>query len=54
MTYYACHDHIDIALDTVVDEHESAPIMTALTEQETLSTACSFCEKTAKYKVEAE
>lgn len=45
-----CEEHIELALDIVVDEHEVAPIMTKI-EDENLSTTCEFCQNKAVYVV---
>ncbi len=45
-----CEEHIELALDIVVDEHEVAPIMTKI-EDENLSTTCEFCQNKATYVV---
>lgn len=46
-----CEEHIDLALDMIVDEHESAPIMTKIEDDEKLSTTCEFCQNKAVYVV---
>ena len=49
--YYCCKEHVELALDTVVDEKEMAPIMETVSKENELSTLCSFCEKLAVFKV---
>lgn len=49
--YYACEEHIELALDVVVDEKEAAPIINKLTDEQTLSTTCSFCKNKATYSI---
>ncbi|WP_227936924.1 CxxH/CxxC protein [Alkalihalobacillus deserti] len=50
--YFACNEHIELAIDMTVDEQESAPIVDkAGTNNDTLSTVCSFCENDAIYRV---
>ncbi|MFK3936759.1 CxxH/CxxC protein [Alkalihalobacillus sp. NPDC078783] len=49
--YYACDEHIELALDVVVDENEVFPVMEKLTQEQALSTACSFCKNQAIYTV---
>ncbi len=49
--YYACQEHIELALDVVVDEQELAPIIDKLTDEQILSTKCSFCENEAIYSI---
>ncbi|WLD93362.1 CxxH/CxxC protein [Alkalihalobacillus sp. AL-G] len=46
-----CKEHIDLALDVIVDEHETAPVMKKLTENEQISTTCEYCNKPAIYMV---
>lgn len=46
-----CLEHIELALDIEVDEHEIAPIMNELSEEEKLSTTCEFCQNSAIYVV---
>ncbi|MBS4189864.1 CxxH/CxxC protein [Bacillus sp. FJAT-49705] len=48
---YSCEEHIDIAIDTVVDEHETFPILTKISEGEKLSTTCEYCRNSAVYLV---
>ncbi len=51
MTKYSCETHIDHALDMHVAETGEYPMMDFLTEDEKLSTGCSYCEKKATYIV---
>ncbi|MGM7703255.1 CxxH/CxxC protein [Pseudalkalibacillus sp. Hm43] len=46
-----CKEHVELAIDIIVDEHEVAPEMRILTEEEQLSTTCEYCEKHAIYMV---
>lgn len=48
---YSCDEHVDIAIDTIVDEHETFPVLTKIEEEEKLSTACEFCRNKAVYLV---
>lgn len=50
---YCCEEHVDIALDTIVDEYETFPILSKIPEDQ-LSTTCEYCEKRALYIVENE
>lgn len=50
MKIYCCGEHVDIALDTVVDELGALPILSKL-EGDNLSTMCEFCQMTAIYVV---
>ncbi|MFZ3590486.1 CxxH/CxxC protein [Bacillus sp. DJP31] len=47
----ACAEHVDIAIDTIVDEYEIAPEIKLLTETEKLSTTCGYCKEKAIYIV---
>ncbi|WP_100374306.1 CxxH/CxxC protein [Bacillus sp. FJAT-45037] len=48
---YACEEHIELAMDVIVDEHEAAPIIEKTDQETQISTTCSFCEKTAIYSI---
>ncbi|OCA82456.1 CxxH/CxxC protein [Bacillus sp. FJAT-27225] len=47
---YCCEEHVDLALDKVVDEHETFPILEKVVVDK-LSTSCEFCQKTSVYIV---
>ena len=47
---YCCEDHVELALDMVVDEHETFPILEKVAVDK-LSTGCEFCQNTAVYVV---
>jgi CxxH/CxxC protein (TIGR04129 family) len=47
---YCCEEHVDVALDTVVDEFETFPVLTKITV-DNLSTSCEYCQNTAVYMV---
>ena len=51
MKKYSCETHIDHALDMHVAETEQFPMMEFLSEDEKLSTKCSYCEREATYIV---
>lgn len=51
MKKFSCEKHIDHALDMHVAETEEFPMMELLSEEEKLSTKCSYCEETATYIV---
>ena len=51
MKNYSCENHINHALDMFVAETENFPLMELLTEEEKLSTKCSYCEEQATYIV---
>lgn len=48
---YCCEEHINIALDQIVDEYEVAPDFKRLTNSTVLSTPCEYCGKEAAYLV---
>ncbi|WP_433745954.1 CxxH/CxxC protein [Falsibacillus pallidus] len=48
---YCCKEHVELALDVIVDEYETAPVMKELSEEEQLSTTCEYCENTPVYLV---
>jgi len=48
---YCCKEHVELALDIVVDEYETAPVLEELKTDGDLSTPCEYCEKTAAYIV---
>ncbi|WP_425590040.1 CxxH/CxxC protein [Fictibacillus sp. S7] len=54
MKKYCCDEHVDIGIDELIDELEIYPNLELLTENEKLSTICTYCDKTAIYKVSNE
>lgn len=48
---YSCAEHVDIAIDTIVNEHETFPILEEVSEEKKLSTTCEYCKNTAIYMV---
>ncbi|MBS4207131.1 CxxH/CxxC protein [Bacillus sp. FJAT-50079] len=48
---YCCKEHVELALDIVVDEHETAPVLEELKSDENLSTPCEYCQNRAVYLV---
>ncbi|MCK0469817.1 CxxH/CxxC protein [Halalkalibacter sp. APA_J-10(15)] len=49
--YYACEEHIELALDIVVDETEHPPIVDKIEQSQKLSTTCSFCKNEPVYTI---
>lgn len=47
---YCCEEHVEIAIDTIVDDFETFPILNKI-EDEKLSTTCEYCQKHAVYMV---
>jgi CxxH/CxxC protein (TIGR04129 family) len=48
---YCCDEHVDLAIDIVVDEYETFPQLTKLEGDKKLSTTCEYCQNTAIYVV---
>lgn len=48
MTYYCCEEHVEYAIDIIVDELMIAPLVEKL---QNLSTGCEFCKNNAIYIV---
>jgi len=48
---YSCAEHVDIAIDTIVNEHETFPILEKISDGDKLSTSCEYCKNTAVYMV---
>jgi CxxH/CxxC protein (TIGR04129 family) len=46
-----CDEHIELAIDIMVDETEIAPEINLIKEEEKLSTTCEYCQKSAIYVV---
>jgi CxxH/CxxC protein (TIGR04129 family) len=46
-----CLEHIELAMEMYIDEHEEAPILEMVPEDEKLSTTCEFCSEHAVYMV---
>ncbi|MBB6454454.1 CxxH/CxxC protein (TIGR04129 family) [Salirhabdus euzebyi] len=51
MKQYVCEKHVDIAMEKVIDEYETAPIVEKSTENEKLSTNCEYCGGESAYMV---
>ena len=51
MKLYSCETHINHALDVFVASEEKFPIMEVVSEEEKLSTNCTYCEERALYVV---
>jgi CxxH/CxxC protein (TIGR04129 family) len=47
---YCCEEHVELALDTIVDEHETFPVLSKI-DGDNLSTTCEYCQNTAIYVV---
>lgn len=51
MILKVCDEHIELAIDVMVDEEEIAPEVEKLTDDEKLSTTCEYCKNNAIYVV---
>ncbi|KGX93703.1 hypothetical protein N781_00360 [Pontibacillus halophilus JSM 076056 = DSM 19796] len=51
MTLYVCKEHVDKALDVVVDEEETFPELSQVYNSTGLSTTCEYCSEQALYMV---
>ncbi|WP_424955127.1 CxxH/CxxC protein [Jeotgalibacillus salarius] len=47
-----CKEHVELALDVVVDETEEVPHLETVDNHEELSTKCEYCDGRAIYIVE--
>jgi CxxH/CxxC protein (TIGR04129 family) len=47
---YCCEEHVDLALDMVVDEYETFPVLSKV-PGDNLSTGCEYCQNRAVYIV---
>ncbi|RIW31605.1 CxxH/CxxC protein [Bacillus salacetis] len=48
---YCCKEHVELAMDVIVDEYEVAPKLEQLKDTHGLSTTCEYCENEAEYIV---
>lgn len=48
-----CEEHVDVAIDTIVDEYEVAPKIEKINVDNShdLSTSCEYCQNRAVYIV---
>ncbi|MDZ5710629.1 CxxH/CxxC protein [Jeotgalibacillus haloalkalitolerans] len=49
---FCCKEHVELALDVLVDETEDVPLLKTVDNYEELSTNCEYCNETAIYLVE--
>lgn len=47
---YCCEEHVSEAMDTILEEYETYPILNKL-GVDNLSTTCEYCRKQAVYIV---
>jgi CxxH/CxxC protein (TIGR04129 family) len=50
MKIYCCKEHVELALDIIVDETEMVPVLEEVTEEET-HIPCGYCAKDSTYVV---
>jgi CxxH/CxxC protein (TIGR04129 family) len=48
---YCCKEHVELALDVVVDEYEVAPELKEFTQENELLITCEYCNNPAIYMV---
>ncbi|MDE3840451.1 CxxH/CxxC protein [Bacillus methanolicus] len=48
---YCCEEHVELALDVIVDDYETAPVLTKISDEKQLLITCGYCEKPAVYIV---
>lgn len=46
---YACKEHVEMALDDIVNDEEKAPVITKIQQEE----KCGYCSEPAEYEVKA-
>lgn len=51
MELYVCQEHVELALDKVVDECETFPSLEAVNHSQNLSPTCEYCVEKAAYIV---
>ena len=47
---YSCEEHIDIALDDIVDKYQTYPVLSQISVDKQAET-CEYCENQAVYMV---
>ena len=47
---YSCEEHVEIALDDIVDKYQTYPVLSQIAVDNP-STSCEYCEKQAVYMV---
>jgi CxxH/CxxC protein (TIGR04129 family) len=47
---YSCEEHVEIALDEIVDEFMTFPVLSKI-DGDNLSTNCEYCQNAATYVV---
>ncbi|MEH7546765.1 CxxH/CxxC protein [Neobacillus vireti] len=47
---YSCEEHVDIALDDIVDKYQTYPVLSQVSVDNPTA-SCEYCEKRAVYMV---
>lgn len=50
MMIYCCEEHVELALDVIVDDYFTAPKLEKI-DEEKISTTCEYCRNMAVYVV---
>lgn len=48
---YCCKEHVELALDVIVDEYETAPVIDQVEEEKKKTAVCEYCQMAAEYVV---
>lgn len=54
MNIACCQEHVELALDIIVDEFEVAPVIHSVINSEDEKKPCEYCQHDAKYIVSSE
>jgi len=54
MNIACCQEHVELALDIIVDEFEVAPVIHNVINSEDKEKTCEYCQNGAKYIVSNE
>lgn len=54
MVIYCCEEHVELAMDVIINEKETYPILEKCNTIHNLSTTCEYCEKPSVYIVSNE
>jgi len=54
MVIYCCEEHVELAMDVIINEKETYPIFEKCNAIHNLSTTCEYCEKPSVYIVSNE
>ncbi|XKE67320.1 CxxH/CxxC protein [Jeotgalibacillus malaysiensis] len=52
MRIFCCKEHVELALDVLIDETEEVPLLKTVDNHDELSTKCEYCDEPAIYLVE--